>query len=158
MRWLSPRFTKFHLDISACVLLVLMYIDVHKVETRSVRNKRAIWNLAYQLTYYFGAFQATAFLDYGCFCGWYGSGRPVDGLDQCCKDHDDCYGRVTECWPKVWPYSYELQNRTVNCQNRPSSCKGRICICDKVFVNCLHNNTYNPNNHDVDQDIHCQGR
>ncbi|CAC5400849.1 PLA2G [Mytilus coruscus] len=127
-------------------------------ESRSVKNKRAITSITYQLTYYFGYGRAKALLDYGCFCGWYGSGTPIDGVDQCCKDHDDCYGRVAECWPKTWPYSYELQTGTVKCQDSPSSCKGRICMCDKVFVDCLHNNKYNPDNHDVDQDIHCQER
>ncbi|KAI7815102.1 phospholipase, partial [Rhyzopertha dominica] len=28
---------------------------------------------------------------YGCYCGFLGSGRPVDGIDSCCKRHDWCY-------------------------------------------------------------------
>ncbi|XP_071146710.1 basic phospholipase A2 PA-9C-like [Mytilus edulis] len=145
-------------DLAASVLCIIVYIDSHKVESRSLRNKRAMWNITWQLKYYFGYGRAKALLDYGCFCGWSGSGTPVDGVDQCCKDHDDCYGHVAECWPKIWPYSYELQNGTVKCQDSPSSCKGRICMCDKVFVDCLHNNKYNPDNHDIDKYIHCQER
>ncbi|XP_076086588.1 basic phospholipase A2 PA-9C-like isoform X1 [Mytilus galloprovincialis] len=145
-------------DLAASVLCIIVYIDSHKVESRSLRNKRAMWNITWQLNYYFGYGRAKALLDYGCFCGWSGSGTPVDGVDQCCKDHDDCYGHVAECWPKIWPYSYELQNGTVKCQDSPSSCKGRICMCDKIFVDCLNNNKYNPDNHDIDKYIHCQER
>lgn len=27
----------------------------------------------------------------GCFCGFLGSGRALDGIDRCCKAHDYCY-------------------------------------------------------------------
>ncbi|KAG8222549.1 hypothetical protein J437_LFUL004585 [Ladona fulva] len=28
---------------------------------------------------------------YGCYCGFLGSGAPIDGIDRCCKMHDWCY-------------------------------------------------------------------
>ncbi|XP_071121739.1 acidic phospholipase A2-like isoform X1 [Mytilus edulis] len=143
-------------NITACLLCIIMYMYIG--EARTVRHKRAIWNFAYQLTYYFGAGQAFSLLDYGCFCGWYGESKPLDGVDQCCKDHDDCYGRVDACWPKTWPYAYDLQNKTVNCQDSPNSCKRRVCMCDKTFVDCLHNNTFNLDNYNINHDTHCKGR
>lgn len=28
---------------------------------------------------------------YGCYCGFLGNGRALDGIDRCCKAHDYCY-------------------------------------------------------------------
>lgn len=28
---------------------------------------------------------------YGCYCGFLGAGRTLDGIDRCCKMHDYCY-------------------------------------------------------------------
>ena len=31
---------------------------------------------------------------YGCFCGFGGSGKPIDSIDTCCQEHDECYAKL----------------------------------------------------------------
>lgn len=33
---------------------------------------------------------------YGCYCGFLGSGKTLDGIDRCCAMHDYCYS-VSSC-------------------------------------------------------------
>lgn len=72
--------------------------------------------LCYLINYYESPYQFFLFgvdclkyNDYGCWCGFGGNGKPVDGVDECCKLHDECYGRIQ---PKCNPYltSYNTKN------------------------------------------------
>ena len=31
---------------------------------------------------------------YGCYCGTFNQGRPIDSVDSCCYLHDLCYGQT----------------------------------------------------------------
>ncbi|XP_077978918.1 basic phospholipase A2-like [Glandiceps talaboti] len=100
------------------------------------------------------------FADYGCYCGLGGKGTPVDGLDRCCKVHDDCYGDAIinagcgDC------DIYTLMYRYTGCSDcAPLSeygdaefayCREAICKCDAAAAQCFAQNEYNEKyvNHD----------
>ncbi|CAI2327814.1 unnamed protein product [Caenorhabditis sp. 36 PRJEB53466] len=79
---------------------------------------------------------------YGCWCGFGGSGAVVDGIDQCCKEHDECYGRsVSEdiCGtlsPYIKGYNWECENSSAICPTTENGCKAFLCDCDKKVVEC----------------------
>ncbi|XP_064604125.1 basic phospholipase A2 PA-5-like [Liolophura sinensis] len=82
---------------------------------------------------------------YGCFCGYGGAGiRPVDGVDRCCKAHDDCYGRVS-CYvfsAHFVTYDYDCTtNNTCQCLDR-NACSRSTCMCDLKFAECLQTMEY----------------
>nr|AAS79430.1 phospholipase A2 [Sistrurus tergeminus]ABY77932.1 phospholipase A2 [Sistrurus tergeminus]ABY77933.1 phospholipase A2 [Sistrurus tergeminus]AUS82472.1 secretory phospholipase A2 [Sistrurus tergeminus] len=81
---------------------------------------------------------------YGCYCGWGGHGRPQDATDRCCFVHDCCYGKVTDCDPKLDTYTYSEENGEIICGG-DDPCKKQICECDKAAAICFRDNknTYN---------------
>ncbi|CAH0553903.1 unnamed protein product [Brassicogethes aeneus] len=82
---------------------------------------------------------------YGCFCGFLGSGYPVDGIDKCCKKHDWCYD-AANCpmfleyfVPYVWKCYYNRPLCAIDHDGYggPGSCASRLCECDRVLSECL---------------------
>ncbi|XP_063992616.1 uncharacterized protein LOC135170579 isoform X1 [Diachasmimorpha longicaudata] len=59
-------------------------------DSRKTRRKRSVVHL-YNMVVCATGCNPLAYKGYGCYCGFLGSGYPVDGIDRCCWMHDRCY-------------------------------------------------------------------
>lgn len=86
---------------------------------------------------------------YGCFCGFAGSGDPMDDIDMCCKMHDWCYS-TSDCHGLAWhlpyfvPFKWKCNGGAPYCipgktkQSGRNSCSHQLCECDRQFAMCLN--------------------
>ncbi|GJQ86286.1 hypothetical protein Trydic_g8982 [Trypoxylus dichotomus] len=77
---------------------------------------------------------------YGCYCGFLGSGTPVDGIDSCCKEHDWCYGAANCLGLSTYfvHYYWKCYEGIPYCTfNRENSCAQKLCECDIALASCL---------------------
>ncbi|KXJ26393.1 acidic phospholipase A2 DE-II [Exaiptasia diaphana] len=89
--------------------------------------------------------------NYGNFCGYGGGGTPVDDIDRCCQEHDNCYGRNEDCayYSLSYDSGYIKQYRTatqkcvLKCDDT-EKCKFNICECDRIAAECFAKYRYNP--------------
>ena len=96
---------------------------------------------------------------YGCWCGFGGAGKPLDGLDRCCYEHDKCYDKVmagSECTTSADPYlvSYKISGCS-DCAPADEyntwdwigwvtiECRRAICTCDSIAAKCFRRNVFN---------------
>ncbi|XP_049871216.1 uncharacterized protein LOC126370421, partial [Pectinophora gossypiella] len=110
------------------------------------RGKRGVLHL-YNMMYCATGCEPLAYKGYGCYCGFLGSGRPTDGIDRCCKMHDECYENIYCPFFTVYfqPYywkcykgqplcaleNYHTQHQFIN------GCAARLCECDRRFAMCV---------------------
>lgn len=112
------------------------------------------------------------YIDYGCWCGSGGSGKPVDQTDRCCLEHDLCYskirndGSVCEGWSLFYiffsSYSYTGCRRCEPEYKYPvdekyKDCKKAICECDSQAAKCFGEAHYNKS-HIVYDTSKCQSK
>ncbi|XP_060929421.1 phospholipase A2, minor isoenzyme-like isoform X2 [Limanda limanda] len=96
------------------------------------------------------------YTDYGFYCGYGGSGTPVDELDRCCEVHDKCYREAKDhdqCLPffdnpytEIYAYSCDTVSKTFTCGENNDECEQFICECDRKAAECFARSPYNPEN------------
>ncbi|XP_075976225.1 uncharacterized protein LOC142976635 [Anticarsia gemmatalis] len=110
------------------------------------RGKRGVFHL-YNMMYCATGCDPLSYKGYGCYCGFLGSGRPTDGIDRCCKQHDECYENIYCPFYTVYlqPYLWKCYHGQPLCalENFDSQyqfingCAGRLCECDRQFAMCV---------------------
>ncbi|EDV24965.1 uncharacterized protein TRIADDRAFT_25131 [Trichoplax adhaerens] len=84
-------------------------------------------------------------IDYGCFCGIGGKGsHPVDNIDRCCQQHDQCYGRAHSICKAHGTTSYLasynwqcIAKKAICYDNHSHTCSHIVCRCDAKFSACI---------------------
>nr|AHZ08813.1 phospholipase A2 [Micropechis ikaheca] len=141
-------------------LLVLLAVCVSLLGAASIRPQPL--NLI-QFSYLIqcanhGSRPSLDYADYGCYCGWGGSGTPVDALDMCCKIHDDCYADAEKkgCSPKGTMYDYYCSSDGPYCRNIKKKCLRAVCDCDVEAAECFARTPYNNDFYNIDTKKFCK--
>ncbi|MGH0188757.1 UNVERIFIED_CONTAM: hypothetical protein FKN15_031284 [Acipenser sinensis] len=124
---------------------------------------RALWQFGNVIKCAVSTNNPFKYNDYGCWCGFGGSGTPVDQVDSCCKAHDMCYREsrsIPACRPLVdspyiTVYDYTCTNKQVTCDSSNSACQKFICECDRVAAHCFSQAPYNEQFKGFDKKKHC---
>ncbi|XP_041059003.1 phospholipase A2-like [Carcharodon carcharias] len=100
--------------------------------------------------------------DYGCNCGFGGTGTYVDELDKCCLNHDKCYiqAKKDHCRylidsPYIELYDYSCSEKNVICSDKNNSCENDLCNCDRTAAICFSHSKYKPENKNLDRNRYC---
>ena len=86
--------------------------------------------------------KASAFNNYGNWCGIRGTGDPVDAIDECCRQHDTCYRNVSYCESSTstglgqYNYQFNKTGKVIICKNPDNL----LCKCDKESSTCIYEN------------------
>ncbi|NXF49855.1 PA21B Phospholipase, partial [Oceanites oceanicus] len=127
-------------------------------------SPRALWELRRMIKCTIpSSHPVLEFADYGCYCGFGGSGTPVDELDRCCQVHDDCYAqakKLASCRllvdnPYTKSYSFSCSRGQITCNSTNNKCEMFICNCDRAAALCFAKAPYNPEHKRLDTDKYC---
>lgn len=118
--------------------------DSSEAESSNDRGKRDVAKLYSMIKCSTGC-DPLIYKGYGCYCGFGGHGVPTDGIDQCCRLHDKCYGQ-SNCISYLEyfvPYVWKCYRGKPLCAidhgewGGPDSCAARLCQCDQRLSRCL---------------------
>ncbi|KAG9354682.1 hypothetical protein JZ751_001395 [Albula glossodonta] len=108
------------MKLSALLLLLLTAYAAHGAVV-----PRALWQFGMMIQCTQPGVNPFIYNNYGCWCGFGGSGTPRDNIDRCCEVHDHCYRAarlLPECRPIVdVPY---IKVYDFSCSNTQVSCSG----------------------------------
>ncbi|XP_023658912.1 phospholipase A2-like [Paramormyrops kingsleyae] len=124
----------------------------------------ALWQFGSMIQCYQPGVNPFLYNNYGCWCGFGGSGTPRDGVDRCCNAHDLCYQAARKnpaCRPLVdvpytKQYDYTCTASQVECSASNNACQATVCDCDQAAAFCFSQHTYNPENKNLDKSIYCK--
>ncbi|XP_063000367.1 phospholipase A2, minor isoenzyme-like [Elgaria multicarinata webbii] len=146
---------QFFLLVSVCVSLLV------GTATPSARNLLQFSNMI-KCTIP-GSDPLKDYSNYGCYCGFGGSGTPVDELDKCCQIHDYCY-ILAEEHPKcrflvdnayTKTYKYNCSGGDITCTDEEDECAAFICNCDRSAAICFAGAPYNKEFRKLDTSKYC---
>ncbi|GFW80308.1 phospholipase A(2) [Trichonephila clavipes] len=86
--------------------------DFHaKAQAKKFRFRRNVMQMARMLKCMSGC-NPLSYRGYGCYCGYMGSGQPVDDIDRCCLQHDWCYAFISCPQTLIYfvPYTWQCMN------------------------------------------------
>ncbi|XP_043925596.1 phospholipase A2 isoform X2 [Protopterus annectens] len=147
------------MDIQTVFLIALM-----AAVTSANGNTKAIWQFREMIKCVLPASSPILeFNDYGCYCGFGGSGTPVDQLDRCCQTHDSCYKQAkshSACIPVIDnpytnTYSFTCSGGKLTC-NSGKVCDQFICECDRIASVCFAGAPYNKEYKNLDKNKYCK--
>ncbi|CAG5920544.1 unnamed protein product [Menidia menidia] len=124
---------------------------------------RAVWHFGRMITCAQPGVNPLIYNEYGCWCGFGGSGTPVDDVDRCCRVHDKCYEasrKIPGCsgiseLPHIIDYDFTCSGQQVTCSATNDKCQAAACECDRAAAYCFAQYEYNPDNKNLDSKVHC---
>ena len=134
------------MEFKTWISLALLVVSIQPQQvcsSRSHRHRRALFQMFSQLVCERSDCHPSNYLGHGCYCGAGGKGRPVDAIDECCRQHDLCFRKInTLCTvinPFISTYNWECNSGHSTCfgSNSQNGCRQQLCKCDKVFSSCI---------------------
>uniref|UniRef100_A0A3Q3WWD4 Phospholipase A2 n=1 Tax=Mola mola TaxID=94237 RepID=A0A3Q3WWD4_MOLML len=126
---------------------------------------RALWQFGSMIQCAQPGVNPFKYNNYGCWCGFKGSGAPVDDVDMCCQVHDRCYEAsrkapgctaITDL-PYISVYDFACSGQQVTCSGETTPrCEAAVCECDRAAAHCFAEATYNSENKNLDPNVHCR--
>lgn len=131
---------------SICYIILVIFIFNSISATPFSRNLLQFKTMVEYLT----GRNAFDFDGYGNYCGMGGKGDPVDAIDNCCKNHDQCYRDTSNffCYTYFSTYDFKAEDNSITCLATNTDCQSGVCKCDKIAAECFKQNlnSYNSNN------------
>ncbi|XP_053359100.1 acidic phospholipase A2 CM-II-like [Clarias gariepinus] len=83
--------------------------------------------------------------NYGCYCGFSGSGSPKDPTDQCCAMYNMCYENARQLLAcsaykkqlNIKTYFFSCSAKIITCSGNNDKCQSAVCKCDRGVANCF---------------------